>query len=207
MNLIPNFPDPAPLPESSWLTWLLFEQSGWLAAIAALLGLCSFLILNSRGSSRALRVLGLCLLVGFGFWGLGRWVETTGETLIKRTRALVNAAAKADGTTLGVMLTADAEMVGRLPSTPYDRDRIISAIVDATGKRYPLEDWAVLQTQAHESAPGRAQTMTLVRVNARDGGLNFSWWLIDWVKTGDTWKVRKLEPLAIQNMLKLQGAP
>lgn len=205
MNLIPNFPAPAPLPDAPFLTRILFEQSGWPAAIVALLGLCAFLILNSRGDARALRVLGLGLLGAVALWGLGRLVVTDRERISRGTVDLVGAVAKADAARMTGLMAPEVAMVGRISTIPLDRDAIVTRATETTGKHYPLESWAVLEVQAHLTSDQRGQTMALVRVQPRDGGINFSWWLLDWKKTGDQWVVEKLEPLAIQGYLPLQG--
>lgn len=206
MNLIPNFPAPAPLPESPWVIRLFLEQSGWPAAFLALLGLCVFLFLNHRGDPRAYRVLGLALVIAAGLWGLGRLVETTGEKLIARTRALVAGVAKADVNAIGAILGPSAELVGRLQGSPMDRDRLLDRVQLAMAAQYSLAGWAVLEVQAYESAPGRAQTMCLVRAEPQGGGINFSWWLINWERSGDgAWRAVRIEPLAIQGLFSAQG--
>ena len=207
MNLIPNFPSPAPLPQSAWLVRLLLEQSGWPAAFLALLGLCIFLVLNHRGDGRAFRVLGLWLLAAAALWGLGRAVETTGETLTRRTRALVAAVAKIDASAIGEILAPSASLQGRLQGSPLDREALIDRVKIAMAAQYSLAGWAVLEVQAHASAPGRAQTMCLVRAEPMGGGINFSWWLLDWERGADgAWRATRIEPLAIQGLFPLQGA-
>jgi hypothetical protein len=186
---------------------MLLEESGWPAAFLALLGLCVFLVLNHRGDGRAFRVLGLWLLAAAALWGLGRAVETTAETLSRRTRALVSGVAKTDVAALGEMLAPSASLVGRLPGSPLDRDALIDRVKIAMAAEYSLSGWAVLEVQAHESAPGRAQTMCLVRAEPSGGGIHFSWWLLDWEKgAGGVWRATRIEPLAIQGMFPLQGA-
>ena len=206
MNLIPNFPSPAPLPDGPWVVRMLLEESGWPAAFLALLGLCVFLVLNHRGDPRAYRVLGLGLLVACALWGLGRAIETTREVLARRTRALVAGVAKADAAVIRDMLAPSATLVGRLPGSPLDREGLMDRVQVAMAAQYSLSGWAVLEVQAHESGQGRAQTMCLVRAEPRGGGINFSWWLIDWERTGETWRATRIEPLAIQGMFPLQGA-
>jgi hypothetical protein len=206
MNLIPNFPAPAPLPDSPWLIRLFLEQSGWPAAFLALLGLCVFLVFNHRGDPRAYRVLGLTLLVAGALWGLGRLIDTTGEKLVARTRELVAAVAKADLTTTGAILGPSAELVGRLQGSPLNREQLLDRVQLAMAAQYTLAGWAVLEVQAHEASPGRAQTMCLVRVEPQAGGINFSWWLIDWQRSSDgTWRAVRIEPLAIQGLFGVQG--
>jgi hypothetical protein len=206
MNLIPNFPAPAPLPEPSLLVRLFLEQSGWPAAIIAFLGLCVFLVMNSRGDGRALRVLGLWLLTAGAVWGLGRLVETTREEVALATRRLITSVARPDLTALGNTLTADASFTGKQMLPELDRAQILDRVQQAMTNQYPLDGWAVLEVQAHETAPGRAQSMVLVRVEAKAGGINFSWWLLDWRKEGGAWKISRIEPLAIQGYLTLSGA-
>lgn len=206
MNLIPNFPSPPPLPEAPWLAWLLFEASGWPAALLALLGLCTFLVLNGRGDPRALRVLGLWLLAAAALWGLGRAVVTARERLGAATRAIIADVARADGDSLHTRLGPGAQLVGRLAGLPLDRADLIERVKSTTGRQYPIESWAVLEVQAYQPAPGKAQSMALVRVQLREGGINFSWWLIDWSDASGQWRADRIEPLAIQGVLPLQGA-
>lgn len=206
MNLIPNFPSPPPLPQSAWLVRMLLEQSGWPAAFLALLGLCVFLVLNHRGDGRASRVLGLWLLAAGALWGLGRAIDTSGEYLSRRTRALVAGVARADATVLNKLFAPGASLVGRLPGSPLDRSDLIDRVKIAMAAEYALSGWAVLEIQSHESAPGKAQTMCLVRAEPTGGGINFSWWLIDWeMQAGSEWRASKIEPLAIQGLFPLQG--
>jgi hypothetical protein len=206
MNLIPNFPAPAPLPEAPWLIRLFLEQSGWPAAIIVFLGLCTFLIMNSRGDGRALRVLGLWLLAAGAVWGLGRLVETTRERVALETRRVIAAVARPDLAALGNALTPDATFTGKQMLPDLTRDQILDRVQQAMTSQYPLSGWAVLEVQAYESDPGRAQSMALVRVEAQAGGINFSWWLLDWRDEAGTWKVSRLEPLAIQGYLTLSGS-
>lgn len=206
MNLIPNFPAPTPLPESPWLVGLFLEHSGWPAAFLALLGLCVFLVLNHRGDPKAYRVLGLALLFAGAVWGLGRLIETTHEKLVVRTRSLVAGVAKADITAIGDILAPSAQLVGRLQGSPLEREQLIDRVRLAMAAQYSLAGWAVLEVQAHESAPGRAQTMCLVRAEPTNGGINFSWWLIDWQRSSDgVWRATRIEPLAIQGLFGIQG--
>ena len=207
MNLIPNFPSPPPLPQSAWLVRMILEESGWPAAFLALLGLCVFLVLNHRGDGRAFRVLGLWLLAAGALWGLGRAVETTHELLARRTRALIRAVATADLAAVGEILAPVASLEGRLPGSPLDRGALLDRVKVAMGSQYALSGWGVLEVQAHEAAPGRGQSMCLVRAEASGGGINFSWWLVDWeVGPGVVWRATRLEPLAIQGLFPLQGA-
>lgn len=205
MNLIPNFPSPAPLPDPPMLSWLLFEASGWLCAVAALLGLCLFMVLNGRGSPRALRVLGLCLLAGGALWAMGRAVVTPRERVLQATRTIIGDVARADADALHTHLGAGAQLVGRMAGLPLDRPDLIERVRSVTGRQFPLDNWAMLDTQAVITAPGKAQSMVLVRVQAKEGGINFSWWLIDWSEIGGQWRADRIEPLAIQGVLPLQG--
>jgi hypothetical protein len=205
MNLIPNFPPPPPLPEGPWIARILLESSGWPASLLALLGLCTFLVMNGRGDGRALRVLGLWLAGALLLWGLGRMVVTTREEISAATVGLVAAVARADTAEVGRRLSSDASLEGRLPGLPLDRAGLLDRVGATTGRQYPLGSWAVLEVQAFRPAAGRAQAQALIRVQAKDGGVNFSWWRIDWREEGGAWKASRVEPLAIQGVLPLNG--
>lgn len=208
MQLIPNFPPPAPLPDPPVLERLALEESGWTAATILLLGLCSALILNHFGRGPlAVRVGVLAVLAAAGLWGLGRAIDTPRERLAGVTRSLIDATTKAERGRLSALLAPDVALVGGRIGSLQGRDAMIDRIDQTLGSAYRVRAWAVLDLQAHLPSADQGQTQLLIRVeDDTTRSLNFSWWLIDWSRdsTG-SWSARRIEPLAIQGVFNAAG--
>jgi type II secretory pathway pseudopilin PulG len=208
MQLIPNFPPPAPLPDPPVLERLTLEESGWTAATILLLGLCASLILNHFGRGPlALRVGVISLAAAAGLWGLGRAIDTPRERLARSALSLVEATTRADRGALSAVLAPDVALVGGRIGSLQGKDAMIDRVEQVLGSIYQVRSWAVLDVQSHLPDAKHGQTQLLIRVeDDTTRSINFSWWLIDWSRgsTG-TWTARRIEPLAIQGVFNAAG--
>ncbi len=203
--MIPNFPPPPPLEEPPlWHVWL-FESPAYPGGIAIGLSLFAFLILNRRGKAKqgGYLVLAAVALAG-GLWALGRFVRTDREHVMERTRDLVRATAAADLAALDPMLAEEATLLEFLDRGEVRKDRLLEQVERYLARSYRLRSWAILDLQAVVRPTGAARTQLLVRVETdADRFVNFSWWQVDWRRSGDRYVVERLKPLAIQGVKAL----
>lgn len=205
MQLIPNFPPPPPLEQPPlWQAWL-FETPAYPAGIALGLSLAAFLVFNRLGRAKQGGYLVLAAFaLSAGLWALGRWVQTDRERVMDRTRELVRSTATANLTALAPMLADDAVLLEFLDRGEVRKDRLLDQVERSLAQSYRLRSWAILDLQAVVRPSGAARTQLLVRVEAESERLvNFSWWQVDWRRSGETYVVERLKPLAIQGVKAL----
>lgn len=186
-----------PLPKPPALESLLFESPALLIIALVVLALAGFFGFRAQGrASRGALLAGISLLLAGALYLMSALITTPREQMANRTRELVRAVAEADLAMLESLLDPDARLVWIRQSTIYTRPQLLERVRQDMGERYRVEDWAILKLQATRDGPRVGRTQTQVRVNA--GGLNFSWWKIDW-RLGDDgqWRVVGIEPLFI----------
>ncbi|MDX2130809.1 MAG: nuclear transport factor 2 family protein [Planctomycetota bacterium] len=201
--------DPPALPRGPLLERALLENP-WPLLLLLLAGaFASWYILNQRGQLRRANIVALALAVlGAGVFVLARAVETPREAVASRTRALVDAVARADIPAAREILTPDAVMYWWVnpDGLPFDLilDRIESDF--STGGRYRVAEHTVLAVQASLESPAAARVQVKVRVTAADSQFPvISWWRLDYVRDGNAWRVDALQPIAITGIPNASG--
>lgn len=194
-----------PLPKPPALESLVFESPTLLIVALAAVALAAFFGFRAQGqTSRGSLIAGTAIVVAGALLLVSRLVTTPREHMQQRTRDLVRAVAEVDIPALNALIAPDARLIaGRFRVVAgmdgADREQIIAGVEERIGGRYRVDDWAVLKLQATQDGPAVGRTQTQVRVNA--GGLNFSWWKIDWRLQADgQWRVVGIEPLFISGV-------
>lgn len=194
-----------PLPKPPALESLLLESPTLLIVALAAVALAAFFGFRAQGqSSRGSLIAGIALVLAGALFLLSRMVTTPREKMATQTRELVRAAAEVDIPALNELMVPDARLItGRFRVIAgmdgASREQIIAGVEERIGGRYRVDEWAVLKLQATQDGPAVGRTQTQVRVNA--GGLNFSWWKIDWrLQEDGQWRVVGIEPLFISGV-------
>lgn len=189
------------LPAPPALGHYLFENP-WPAVIALAFGaLAAGAVVNRRaGARRAWPVAGGLLLLALAAGVTARLVTTTREALIRRSQALVDAAARADTAALSGMLADDAELRAAFLTSPWARGRLLDGVRQYLGQRYPIQSHREDSASAAIDGPNAARTQLRVVVRARDATMYdvpvASWWRLEWRRDADgQWRIRGLECL------------
>lgn len=194
-----------PLPKPPALESLVFESPTLLIVALGAVALAAFFGFRAQGqTSRGSLIAGMAIVLSGALLLVSRLVTTPREHMQQRTRELVRAVAEVNIPALNGLLAPDARLIAdrfRVVAgmDGADREQIIAGVEERIGGRYRVEDWAVLKLQATQDGPAVGRTQTQVRVNA--GGLNFSWWKIDWrLQEDGQWRVVGIEPLFISGV-------
>ncbi len=189
-----------PLPKPPALESLLFESPSTPIIALFVIALALFFGLRAQGhASRGLICAGLALLLAGILFLISTLVTTPREHMAQRTRDLVRAATEVDIPTLESLIAPDARLFWPRRAEPFTRTDILERVRRDLGDNYRVESWAVLKMQAVRDGPTVGRTQTQVRINA--GGINFSWWKIDWrLGDDDQWRVVGIEPLFISGL-------
>lgn len=191
------------LPAPPALEHYLLENPWPLVIVLVVAALVAAALLNRRARGRqALLAAGGLLIVAGAVIAAAALVTTTRETLIQRTRELVDATAKADIAALQDMLASDVE----LRTFFFDRGRPRGELLDDVrrymGQEYPVQSHREDSAQATIDGRNAARTQVHVVVRAREVTMYDvpvgSWWRIEWRKDDDgQWRVRGLECLQL----------
>jgi Domain of unknown function (DUF4440) len=187
-----------PLPAPPVIDRFLLEHSWMLGTALAVIALVVCVTLLQRQEIRkALAIGGILAASAAAVFVTGVMVETDREVISRQSRELIDAVARGDRSTVASLLANDAKLYFRLAGAARDRDQVLNAVDDyAERGRARVKEHAVLETQAHLDGPAVGRTQVRVRVNT-DVGLNFSWWRLDWRRSGDRWLVTEIEALSV----------
>lgn len=194
-----------PLPKPPILESLVFESPTLLIVALAAVALAAFFGFRAQGqTSRGSLIAGAAIILAGALLLVSRLVTTPREHMQQRTRDLVRAVAEVDIPALNGLLAPDARLIAdrfRVVAgmDGASREQIIAGVQDTIGRQHRVEDWAVLKLQATQDGPAVGRTQTQVRVNS--GGINFSWWKIDWrLQEDGQWRAVGIEPLFISGV-------
>ncbi len=194
-----------PLPKPPILESLVFESPTLLIVALAAVALAAFFGFRAQGqTSRGSLITGAAIILAGALLLVSRLVTTPREHMQQRTRDLVRAVAEVDIPALNGLLAPDARLIAdrfRVVAgmDGASREQIIAGVQDTIGRQHRVEDWAVLKLQATQDGPAVGRTQTQVRVNS--GGINFSWWKIDWrLQEDGQWRAVGIEPLFISGV-------
>ncbi len=196
-----QLPDaPPPLNEPLGLSVLLFEQPWIFMVLALAAGLVASWWFKRRGSAGK----GLALLAGSAaFAGLlflaAKLVVTDRERVSVGMRELLRTTATVDTDGLTKLLDPQARLYYFKSPAGLDRDGIIGAVKSDLGQMYRIKDWGIQELQIAPLSEGTMTTQMRVRVTPEAWNFpHVSWWSVEWKKTGDEWRVIKIQPLGIQ---------
>lgn len=193
------------LPSPPVVSRLLMEEPLLMTGILIVLAVAGFVVFNARGKvKQAIAVGAIGFLLAAGVQVLAAMTETPREKMIKATTALVTATAHADGSRLSPLLDPNVHLsngrnVSYWPAgaDSADRSEVLEKVQKYLGNEYPLEECAVLETQAVVDGPGVGRSQ--VRVRATTTGPFkvpvVSWWRVDWKMGKDGWVATGIEPL------------
>ena len=181
---------------------LIFEAPWWLYVAPAVVG-AALAVTGARRGDKTLRNVGVgLLLVGVAVYAAGRTVETSQETVTRRSRELVTAVERKDWAALSGYLDPQARLTLMNAGILYDtRDEILTAAktrVDQAGvsslnvpRIEPRQEGQLITTEVEvtvfaDQSGGRPVPTT---------------WQFVWTRTaGNEWVVRDLEAIAIHTL-------
>ncbi|MBX3388196.1 MAG: nuclear transport factor 2 family protein [Phycisphaeraceae bacterium] len=196
-----QLPDaPPPLAEPLGLGVLLFEQPWIFMATVLTVGFFLCLWFKRRGNTpKGLAILtGAAALAGLLFL-VAKLVVTDHERVAEGMRELLRTTARVDTDGLAKLLAPQAKLYYFKSPAGLDREGILAAVRSDLGQTYRVKDWGIQELQIAPGAENTMHTQMRVRVTPEAGNFpHVSWWTIEWAKTGDEWKVTRIEPIAIQ---------
>jgi hypothetical protein len=174
---------PLPLPEPPWLAHHLFESPWLFMAVLAAAGLVCYAAFSAAGKPRhARRGLAMLLILAAAVWGAATIVKTKREQAIVVTTRLVADVAAGDTRGVDAMLAPGAAVF----SDQYPQGQGKTVIIEKVGQffgpggQFPLQDAAILESQAYLASPTLVQVQVKVRVAPKDWGFPIiSWWRLD----------------------------
>lgn len=193
---LPSLPRPPIIPH------LLFESPLPLSIAILAAGVIAAIAFRRRArSKRGGMILVVSLLVAGAALALGWLVETPRESVIERTRLLVDAVARADADALDDLLAPDCLVTFDRAPDGWTKPETIDWITDNLRGRYTVSRHEVTGVQARIGPQrGLARTRPSVRVTpditARPHGFVC---LVTWREDPDgSWKALRIEPLWLQ---------
>lgn len=187
-----------PLPRGPILERLLFENPWPVIALLVIFAVVTLVVANAQGRlKRGAIIAGACVLLAAVAWVIAGQVETTRETLKRRTLELVRAAAAVDVPRLDLLLHDSARMTTAAHPSGVDKDGILRATTQYLDSMYRIREHHVRTLQAVVDGPNVGRTQAQIRVVPELTGTPFiSWWRIDWRLDGGVWRAAAIEPLA-----------
>jgi hypothetical protein len=213
MNFLKGVEPPPALPSAPLWERLVFDTPLLTAAVLAVVGFVTLLVLRRGGVGAGQKRggMGLPFRAALCWWLVAAAVGVGGTVwpservgLLKETERVVSAAARMDAqvvegalservrlTLMGVPSTmGKAEMVGALREKRYGGFPI--SVVNGRAK--------VSGGQATVDGPGVARTQVRVQVVHESSGLPAeTWWLLHWQREGGVWRVTGLELLRLND--------
>lgn len=200
---------PAPLPDPPWLAHHLLESPLLVVAILVAAALVCYAAFNSANKARrAKQGLVLLLVLAGAAWGCAALVKTDRERVLEVTAQLVKDVA--EGNTRAV----DGELVPAAAaySDLFPQGQAKAVILDKVGKffgpngQFPIQEHAILESQAHVASATLAQVQIKVRVTPKDYAFPvISWWRIDLTPGGSGWQVSGIRLLSSNVPLSAGG--
>ena len=185
---------PPPLPDPPLLAHYLFENPWPVVAALVLVAAVTYAVLNARGKlQRARQIAGLLALLAAAVWGIANLVKTQREQALEITARLVADVAKGNAQGVAATLAPGAVVYSDQYPKGQGKDLILEKITLFFGPsgQFPLQDAAVVESQAAITNPTLAQVQVKVRVEPKDFGYPIlSWWRLDLSpKAGGGWNV------------------
>lgn len=178
---IPRLPDPP-----TW-EYHLFESPWVSAGVLLVLGIGGWWILRRQNQPRLALAAGLSgLLLALANVLTAHLVVTTRETLRLETTRLIDAATRADLSTLAPMLEERAGLWVFAQVRANSRLDLLSLVKRYPGQEFPVKERTIGAVQASIDAANAARTQVRVWVLVQGSYYNApigSWWRIDWRKS------------------------
>jgi hypothetical protein len=176
---------------SDWI----FPMPWWLPTLIAAAGVIVS-IEGNRRTRRPMRNAGaIIVLAAIALSLVSYFVVTDKEKVAKLSHQLVDAVKTQQWDTVSNLLEPDA--VVSLPEAGplyHNADQIVDAAKMATST-YPLDGTSIQSLKLEQVGTDITATMTLMSVII--GQPVPSTWQLDWVKDGDTWRVREIHVIQI----------
>jgi hypothetical protein len=199
---------PPPLPDPPFVIHYLFESP--LPVILALIvaAIISLAALNSAGKPKqAKRTASILLLLAATVWGGSVIIKTQREQVLEVTDRLVADVATGSTKAVDAALAPGAAVYSDQFPQGQPKAVILDKVEAFFGPRgqFPLQDHAILESQAYIASPTLAQVQIKVRVSPREWGFPIvSWWRIELTPKGSGWEVTGLR-LISSNVPLSQG--
>ena len=186
-----------PLPTGPLVHRVLLENPWPLIAVLSVTAILALVVGNARGQlKRGGGIAVACFAVAALLWIIAAMVETTRETLKRRTIELVGVTAAADLPRLDAMLDGSAQLFTSQHRGGAGKDQILRATAEFLDGVYRVREHQVGQLEAVVDGANVARTQARVRVVTDSTGPFVSWWLIDWRLDGDQWRVTGIRAVA-----------
>ena len=189
------FARPDALPESGGLEVWLFERSLTSGGGLVIIGIVLLILLLRGGRAKLAFMLGAAAaLVGVGVISVGHLVETDRERIDARTQALVRSAGQPGaGEVAGEVLSDDVRLFFSGQQVPGFTREVILASLRTLGGRVTLRESVPVTTRVSVDGSASARSQVQVRATPEGGAPSLSWWLLDWRKEGDEWRVVRID--------------
>jgi hypothetical protein len=199
---------PAPLPDPPWLAHHLLESPLLIEVILLAGAFVCYAALNAAGKAKlARRGLAVLLVLAVAVWALAALVKTDRERAMEATKHLVGDVA--DGNTRSV---DDALAPGAaVYSDQYPQGQPKTVILDKVAQyfgpkgQYPIQEHAILESQAFAASESLEQVQIKVRVTPKDGFPIISWWRMDLTPGPSGWQVTGIKLLSSNFPLSAGG--
>ncbi len=186
-----------PLPAGPLLQRLFLENPWPVAVVLGVAGVLALVVGNARGQlKRGAGIAVACFAVAAVVWIITATVETTRETLKRRTVELVGVTAAVDLPRLDAILDGSSQLFTVQHPGGVGKDEILHATSHFLGGVYRVREHQVGQLEAVVDGPNVARTQARVRVVTDATPPFVSWWLIDWRRDGDVWRVTGIRAVA-----------
>lgn len=199
---------PPPLPSPPPLVHYTVENPWVLAGLLGLVSVvCLYLLLTARAGKHARAVAVAAAASVFTAVAVilaAQIVTTQREALIQQTRQLIAATAAADTAELGPMLGSSLALRVLGTSVALSREQTLDLVRRYPGQQTRVDSHTITESQATLDGPNVARTQVHVRVRSNDATLYDvpvgTWWMIEWRRGEDGWKVTGLRCLHIDGM-------
>lgn len=199
---------PAPrlrdLPSPPLMERFLFESPWALAGLLVVLGVAAFVYLNARRRARqGLLAGGACIALGVGVLLVAGIVTTKREELLRESRVLFDALAKADARTVERLLgpAASAGAAGALRND-LTRQELLDLVRDAqdaggeyrvAGERIGVQDYRIREVRGALVSDTIGRSQINVVITPTNGTITPTWWEMDWDWIDGAWRLRRLD--------------
>lgn len=195
--------EPTNLPKiepSGSVSHVLFEEPMMGMVIVCMIGIMVLLVFRFRGKLRwGIAALTLAGIVAGGLFATSVMVTTDREVLSMRVKALVQAVATGDQSTMLSLMAEHVDVQTRFVGAK-GRDRVVSLAASRVPKL--IESHSVPEVRTDLPGPRVGRTMVKVRVQGSMAPSS-SWWMIFWERADpemDDWQATHIEPVWIQGV-------
>ncbi len=192
------------LPYPPLLQRLVFESPWAVAGLLVVLGVGVFVYLNARRRARqGLLVAGVCMVLGAGVLLVASVVTTKREELLRESRVLFDALARADAPTVERLLgpAASAGAAGALRDD-LTRQELLDLVRDAqeaggeyrvAGERIGVLDYRIREVRGAVVSDTIGRSQINVVITPTNGTIAPTWWELDWDWIDGAWRLRRLD--------------